>query len=238
MPGGLLINDKFPNLVGSTQSSDSFDLHEYLGDSWGLVFMHPGDFTPVCTTELGQAQKSKAEFDKRNVKCCGFSCNDAESHRGWIEDIKAATNCGDFTIPLFCDPNREHAVSLGVLDQTNKDAKGLPLTVRAAYILKPDKSIALIMYYPASTGRNYDEIFRTIDSLQLTVTAKLATPVNWKKGQDALVNFPLSDEQATETFGEKGFKITDVPSEKGKALAKHYLRWVATTSDGAAEAQQ
>ena len=155
-----------------------------------------------------------------------------------IEDIKAATNCGDFTIPLFCDPNREHAVSLGVLDQTNKDAKGLPLTVRAAYILKPDKSIALIMYYPASTGRNYDEILRTIDSLQLTVTAKLATPVDWKKGSDALVNFPLSDEQAVETFGEKGFKITEVPSEQGKTLAKHYLRWVATTSDGAPEVQQ
>ncbi|KAL7523307.1 hypothetical protein ACHAWF_000466, partial [Thalassiosira exigua] len=137
---------------------------------------HRGDFTPVCTTELGQAQKSKPEFDKRNVKCCGFSCNDAELHRGWIEDIKAATGCGDFSIPMFCDPSREHAVNLGVLDQTIKDAKGLPLTVFAAYVLKPDKSITLIFYYPASTGRNYDEILCTIDSLQLTVKVALPCP--------------------------------------------------------------
>lgn len=219
-------------MQGSTQSSDEFDLYNYLGESWGLVFMHPGDFTPVCTTELAQAQKSKSEFAMRNVKCCGFSCNDAESHRGWIEDIKAAGNIDRFDIPMFCDPNREHAVKLGVLDETNKDAKGLPLTVRAAYILKPDKSIALIMYYPASTGRNYDEIFRTIDSLQLTVNAKLATPVNWVKGQDALVNFPLSDADADATFGADGYKITEVPSEKGKSLAKHYLRWVPTNESG------
>jgi 1-Cys peroxiredoxin 6 len=192
--------------------------------------MHPGDFTPVCTTELGEAQKNKAEMDKRNVKMCGFSCNDAESHRGWIEDIKVATGCGEFDVPMFCDPNREHAVKLGVLDESNKDAMGLPLTVRAAYILKPDKSIALIMYYPASTGRNYDEILRVIDSLQLTVTAKLATPVNWTKGKDALVNFPLSDSDADDTFGKDGYKITEVPSEQGKDLAKHYLRWVPTAS--------
>ena len=148
---------------------------------------------------------------------CGFSCNDASSHRGWIKDIEKATGCGNFNIPLFCDPTRENAVKLGVLDETNKDKKGLPLTVRAAYILKPDKTIALIMYYPASTGkkmywmpispfnilslilidclplyaclgRNYEEIFRVIDSLQLTVSAKLATPVNWREGQDALIS--------------------------------------------------
>eukprot|EP00568_Trieres_chinensis_P005116 CAMPEP_0183299568 /NCGR_PEP_ID=MMETSP0160_2-20130417/6263_1 /TAXON_ID=2839 ORGANISM="Odontella Sinensis, Strain Grunow 1884" /NCGR_SAMPLE_ID=MMETSP0160_2 /ASSEMBLY_ACC=CAM_ASM_000250 /LENGTH=230 /DNA_ID=CAMNT_0025461833 /DNA_START=61 /DNA_END=753 /DNA_ORIENTATION=- len=229
MPGGLLINDVFPNLQGSTQDTDSFDLYDHIGDSWGLVFMHPADYTPVCTTELGEAQKRMADFEARNVKVCGFSCNDASSHSGWVKDIEVATGCGDFTVPLFCDPNRENAVKLGVLDESNKNAKGLPLTVRAAYILKPDKTIALIMYYPASTGRNYDEIFRVIDSLQLTVTAKLATPVNWNKGDDAIVNFPLSDADADATFGKDGYKITDVPSEKGKDLAKHYLRWVPTS---------
>ena len=118
-----------------------------------MTLIYLADYTPVCTTELGHAQKSKSEFEKRNVKMCGFSCNDAASHRGWIKDIEKATGCGNFTIPLFCDPTREHAVKLGVLDETNKDTKGLPLTVRAAYILKPDKTIALIMYYPASTGK-------------------------------------------------------------------------------------
>jgi len=192
--------------------------------------MHPADYTPVCTTELGEAQKRLADFEARNVKVCGFSCNDAESHRGWVEDIQVATGCGDFKVPLFCDPDREHAVKLGVLDETNKNAKGLPLTVRAAYILKPDKKIALIMYYPASTGRNYDEIFRVIDSLQLTGSEKLATPVNWKKGDNALVNFPLSDADADATFGKDGYKITEVPSEKGKDLPKHYLRWAPTSA--------
>merc|ERR1712154_14758 len=131
--------------------------------------MHPGDFTPVCTTELGKAAELAPEFEKRNVKLCGFSCNDGESHRGWIEDIKAVTgHTVDF--PLFCDPQRENAVQLGILDETNKDAKGLPLTVRSVYILKPDKTVA--------------------------------PPVDWKVGDEAIVNFPLTDAQADEKFGK------------------------------------
>lgn len=217
--------------MGSTQDKDDFDLYDYLGnDSWGLVFMHPGDFTPVCTTELGEAVKRFDQLNQRNVKMCGFSCNDSESHKGWIEDIKHVTKVDSFPIPLFCDPNREHATKLGVLDESNKDSKGLPLTVRSAFILKPDKTIALIISYPASTGRNYDEIIRVIDSLQLTVSAKTATPVNWKQGDDVIVNFPLSDAQADETFGKDGYRIQEVPSEKGKVLSKHYLRWTKDPS--------
>ena len=122
--------------------------------------MHPGDFTPVCTTELGEAAKKSDEFAKRGVKLCGFSCNDASSHCAWIQDIEVATG-GKVEFPLFCDPNRE----LDILDETNKNGKGLPMTVRSVYILKPERTIALMMTYPASTGRNFDEILRVVDSL-------------------------------------------------------------------------
>jgi alkyl hydroperoxide reductase subunit AhpC len=143
--------------------------------------MHPGDFTPVCTTELGKAALTEKDFEDRGVKLCGFSCNDATSHAAWIEDIKSATG-GEVTFPLFCDPNREMATKLGILDKSNKDAKGLPLTVRSVYILKPDKTVALMMTYPASTGRNFDEILRVVDSLQMTAKHAVATPVDWKRG--------------------------------------------------------
>eukprot|EP00591_Stephanopyxis_turris_P004312 CAMPEP_0195520484 /NCGR_PEP_ID=MMETSP0794_2-20130614/16997_1 /TAXON_ID=515487 /ORGANISM="Stephanopyxis turris, Strain CCMP 815" /LENGTH=248 /DNA_ID=CAMNT_0040649855 /DNA_START=38 /DNA_END=784 /DNA_ORIENTATION=+ len=222
--GGPTINDKFPNIKGSTQDTESFDLYEYLGDSWGVVFMHPGDFTPVCTTELGAAAHLEAEFGKRGVKLCGFSCNDAESHKSWIEDIKVATGAS-VEFPLFCDPERDHATELGVLDETNKDAKGLPLTVRSVFILKPDNVIALMMTYPASTGRNFAEIIRVIDTLQLTAKHDVATPADWKSGDNVIVNFPLTDEAADEKFGKDGYTIVEVPSEKDKTLAKHYLRY-------------
>ncbi len=168
--------------------------------------MHPGDFTPVCTTELGEAAAKKTSFDTRNIRMCGFSCNSAESHRGWIEDIKAATG-HQVSFPLYCDPDREKSVELGVLDETNKDAKGLPMTVRSVYILKPDKTIALMLTYPATCGRNFDEILRCIDSLQLTTNKSVATPVNWGKGDDVIVNFPLSDKDADEKFGEVSLTI-------------------------------
>eukprot|EP00565_Helicotheca_tamesis_P008495 CAMPEP_0185725428 /NCGR_PEP_ID=MMETSP1171-20130828/1699_1 /TAXON_ID=374046 /ORGANISM="Helicotheca tamensis, Strain CCMP826" /LENGTH=227 /DNA_ID=CAMNT_0028393561 /DNA_START=78 /DNA_END=761 /DNA_ORIENTATION=- len=224
MAGGPTINDKFPNLEGATQSQDDFDLYKYLGDSWGIVFMHPGDFTPVCTTELGEAALREEEFTKRNTRLCGFSCNDSESHKSWIADIEVATK-GKVNFPLFCDPNRDAAAGLGILDETNKDAKGLPLTVRSVFILKPDKTIALMMTYPASTGRNFDEIIRVLDSLQLTVSNSVATPVNWKQGEDVIVNFPLSNADADEKFGKDGYRIVEVPSESGKTLAKNYLRY-------------
>ena len=119
-----------------------------------IVFMHPGDFTPVCTTELGAAALRQGDFSQRNTKLCGFSCNDQESHVDWIKDIKAVTG-GSVEFPLFCDPGRDNAAKLGILDESTKDAKGLPLTVRSVFILKPDKTIALMMTYPASTGRKF-----------------------------------------------------------------------------------
>jgi alkyl hydroperoxide reductase subunit AhpC len=224
MPG-LTINDKFPNLKGSTQDTDSFDLYEYLDNSWGLVFMHPGDFTPVCTTELAASSRLDAEWQKRGVKVCGFSCNDADSHRAWIKDIKAATGA-DVKFPLFCDPNRDHATAIGVLDETNRDKAGLPLTVRSVFVVKPDKTIALMMTYPASSGRNFDEILRAVDTCQLTAKHSVATPADWTPGDKVIVNFPLTDAQATEKFGEGSYTIVDVPSEKGKDLPKHYLRFL------------
>lgn len=187
--------------------------------------MHPGDFTPVCTTEVGEAAKKSAKFAKRGVKLCGFSCNDAFSHAAWIKDIYAATG-GQVDFPMVCDPNRKVACQLNVLDETNKDAAGLPMTVRSVYILKPDKSIALTMTYPASTGRNFDEILRVVDSMQLTATHAVATPVNWHKGQDVIVNFPLSNAEADERFGPKHYKVVDLPSEAGKDLPKNYLRYI------------
>lgn len=222
--GGPSINDKFPNLEGETQGTDTFNLYEYLGDSWGIVFMHPGDFTPVCTTELGKAAELKPQFSSRNVKLCGFSCNDADSHKGWIEDIKVATG-QNVTFPLFCDPDRSISTELGILDETNKNAAGLPMTVRSVFILKPDRTVALLLTYPASCGRNFDEILRVVDSLQLTCTHSVATPVNWKKGSDVIVNFPLTDVDADEAFGKGGYKVVDLPSEKDKDLPKHYLRY-------------
>lgn len=222
--GGPAINDKFPNLKGETQGTDAFNLYEYLGDSWGIVFMHPGDFTPVCTTELGKAAELKPQFSKRNVKLCGFSCNSADSHKGWIEDIKVATGF-NVTFPLFCDPDRTVSTELGILDETNKNAAGLPMTVRSVFILKPDRTIALMLTYPASCGRNFDEILRVIDSLQLTCTHSVATPVDWKKGKDVIVNFPLTDSDADEAFGNGGYKVVDLPSEKDQDLPKHYLRY-------------
>ena len=145
------------------------------------------------------------EFEKRQVKLCGFSCNDSTSHQGWIEDIKVATGA-TLEFPLFCDPDREHATAIGVLDETNKDAKGLPMTVRSVFILKPTSHvIALMLTYPASSGRNFDEILRCVDSLQLTANHSVATPANWKKGEDVIVNFPLSDAQADEKFGKVCF---------------------------------
>ncbi|KAJ8601259.1 hypothetical protein CTAYLR_003273 [Chrysophaeum taylorii] len=224
----LTINDAFPDLVGTTQFGD-FELYKYLGDSWGCVFMHPGDFTPVCTTELGTAAGKAHEFETRGVKLCGFSCNDAESHRGWIVDIKAVTGY-DVEFPLFCDPKRVFATKIGILDATQKDAKGLPLTVRACFILDPKKVIKALITYPASTGRNFDEILRCIDSLKLASNHSVATPADWKPGMDVIVNYPLTDAQAEEKFGKDGFTVVPVPSEADGTApwlasgGKHYLR--------------
>jgi len=221
------IGDAFPNLKGSTQFDDDFDLYEYIGnDKWGLVFMHPGDFTPVCTTELGSAAALSSEFEKRNVAVVGFSCNTAQSHRDWIVDIKATTG-EQVTFPIFCDPDRSHSKCLGILDDTNRDRKGLPMTVRSVYILKPDKEVALVITYPASTGRNMQEILRVIDSLQLSHEYEVGTPANWTPGRRVLINATLSDNQAEGRFGRDKIEYVEVPSERfSGAVRRHYLRYV------------
>eukprot|EP00980_Cylindrotheca_fusiformis_P028171 scaffold22585_cov149-Cylindrotheca_fusiformis.AAC.1 len=220
------IGDVFPNLKGSTQFDDDFDLYEHLGENWGLIFMHPGDFTPVCTTEIGAVAGLKEEFEKRNVYVVGYSCNGPQSHRDWIVDVKAATG-HQVEFPIFCDPNRTVSKWLGILDPDNRDTAGLPLTVRAVYILKPDKEVALVITYPASTGRNMVEIIRVIDSLQLTAQHDVATPVNWKVGDRVLVSHHLSDREAELKFGKDNIDYVDVPSERfSGALRRHYLRYL------------
>jgi len=219
------IGDTFPDLQGETQHTDMFSLYEYLGNkSWGVVFMHPGDFTPVCTTELGAAQSLKEEFDVRNTKICGFSCDDASRHRAWVADIEAATG-QRLDFPLFCDPHRKHSIELGVFDPQLKDATGLPQTVRSVFILNPEKTIALTMTYPSTVGRNFDEILRVLDALQRVSHFGVATPANWQPGDRTIVSYGMSDNQADEKFGKNGYVVADLPSERGTVTKKHYLRY-------------
>ena len=219
---------QFPNISGAaTQELDSFDLYEYLGDSWGLILLHPADFTPVCTTELGEAAKRREEFAAKEVKICSLSCSDAESHKAWIEDIRSVTGA-EINFPMIADPHGKYAAKLGVLDRTNVTVElsslltGVALNVRTVFIVKPDKTIGLMMTYPASTGRNFDEIMRVMDALQLAERKSLETPVNWRPGDDAVVYFLTPDAEAEEQFGEGGFTVEDVPSKK------RYMRWVKT----------
>ena len=197
--------------------------HEYIGGSWAVLFSHPADFTPVCTTELGSVASLKEEFDKRGVKVAALSCNDTESHNAWVKDIEHLDFSGkkSVTYPIISDPKREIAVLYGMLDPEEKDAEGLPMTCRAVFITKPDKTLALSILYPATTGRNFKEVLRAIDSLQLTANHSVATPADWTSGKDCMVVPSLSDEEATAKFA-KGFTKLSVPSGKG------YLR---VTSD-------
>ena len=197
-------------------------MHNLTDNCYFLTCLLSGDFTPVCTTELGRAAQLEPEFAKRNAKLCGFSCNDSASHRDWIHDIEAAT--GAYVgFPIFCDPTRAHAVSLKVLDSSNMGSDKLPSTVRSVYILKPDKTIALMITYPASTGRNFDEILRVLDSLQLTANYSVATPADWTQGKDVIVDFSLSNSEANEKFDS--YRVVTVPSEEWKTVDKNYLRY-------------
>jgi len=175
--------------------------HDYIGSGWGVLFSHPADYTPVCTTELGEVSRRLPEFQKRNVKVAGLSVDAIDKHHGWVKDINETQNT-TVTYPILADPDRKIAKLYGMLDQTELDTKGLPLTVRAVFIIDPSKKIRLIIIYPASCGRNFDEIFRVIDSLQLTSRVTAATPVNWKPGEDIIIPPSVSDEKAKELFGD------------------------------------
>jgi len=197
----LRLGDIAPNFTVGTQLG-TINFHEWLGESWGVLFSHPKDFTPVCTTELGEVERRMPEFQKRNVKVMALSVDGVEEHHEWIKDIVETQNIKSVSYPIIADTERKVSELYGMLDQTNINKEGLPLTVRSVFIIGPDKGIKLIITYPASTGRNFDEIFRVIDSLQLTAYKKVATPVNWKHGDKCVIVPTLSDGEATELFGD------------------------------------
>ena len=170
-------------------------LHAYLGDSWGVLFSHPADFTPVCTTELGAVARLKGEFDKRNVKVLGLSVDPLESHNVWAADIKETQGCA-LNFPLIADKDRTVSDLYGMIHPNANDT----LTVRSVFIIGPDKKVKLTLTYPASTGRNFQEILRVIDSLQLTAKHKVATPADWKQGDDCIIVPAVTNEQAKTLF--------------------------------------
>jgi thioredoxin-dependent peroxiredoxin len=214
----LRINDPAPNFDAET-TDGSISFHKWLGDSWGILFSHPKDFTPVCTTELGYVAKLKPEFDRRGVKVIGLSVDAVDRHHGWAKDI-AETQGHAPNFPMIGDPTL--AVSK-LYDMLPAEAFGESggrtaadnQTVRTVYVIGPDKKIKLMISYPMTTGRNFDEILRVVDSMQLTAKHKVATPVNWKPGQDVIIVPAVSNDEAKTMF-PAGFKEV-----------KPYLRVVA-----------
>jgi len=190
----LQLGDEAPDFTAET-TEGTVKFHEWLGDHWGVFFSHPRDFTPVCTTELGAVAKLKAEFDKRNAKVIAISVDSRENHEGWIPDINE-TQATTVNFPLIADPDRTVADLYGMIPPNAGDT----VTVRSVFVIGPDKKVKLIITYPQSTGRNFDEILRVLDSLQLTAKYQVATPVNWKQGEDVIIVPAVSDEAAKEKF--------------------------------------
>ena len=190
----LQLGDEAPNFTAET-TDGTINLHEYLGSGWGVLFSHPKDFTPVCTTELGRVAALKPEFDKRGVKVLGLSVDPLDDHKRWVGDIKE-TQGHALNFPLIADPDRKIANLYGMIHPNANET----LTVRSVFVIGPDKKIKLSITYPASTGRNFDEILRVIDSLQLTAKHKVATPVDWKQGGDVIIVPSVSDEDAKKQY--------------------------------------
>lgn len=182
----------------STQGPIHF--HDWLGNGWGVLFSHPRNFTPVCTTELGEVAKLKAEFDKRNVKVIGLSVDPLADHEKWSKDIEE-TQGAKLNFPLLADADKKVSDLYGMIHPAASDT----MTVRSVFVIGPDKKVKLMITYPASTGRNFDEILRVIDSLQLTANYKVATPVNWKQGQECIIVPAVTDAEADKLF-PKGYK--------------------------------
>ena len=198
---GLHIGSIAPDFTAeSTEGTIRF--HEYLGNSWGVLFSHPKDFTPVCTTELGFAAKKKADFDKRNVKVIALSVDPLTSHKGWVGDIEETQGC-TMNYPILADSDRKVASAYDMIHPEANDT----FTVRSVYFIDPNKKIRAIITYPASTGRNFDEILRVIDSLQLTDSHSVATPVNWKDGEDVVIVPSLQDPEVLKQKFPKGYKV-------------------------------
>lgn len=188
------LGDEAPDFSAET-TAGPINFHEWLGDSWGVLFSHPADFTPVCTTELGAVANIEEEFKKRGVKIIALSVNSVDDHEGWIADINETQNA-EVAFPMIADPERKVAQLYDMIHPNALDN----MTVRSVFVIGPDKKVKLTLTYPASTGRNFDEILRVIDSLQLTVNYSVATPANWQDGDDCIVVPALSDEEATEKF--------------------------------------
>lgn len=202
----IRLGDKAPDFTADS-SMGTINLYDYLGEGWGILFSHPADFTPVCTTELGTASKFKGEFDKRNVKMLALSVDGAASHAEWIKDINEVQNT-TVNFPIIADEDKKVS---NLYDMIHPNADN-NLTVRSVFIIAPDKTVKLILTYPASTGRNFYELLRVIDSLQLTAYHKVATPANWENGQDVVVSPAISTSDAKEMFS------------KGVTEIKPYLR--------------
>jgi alkyl hydroperoxide reductase subunit AhpC len=201
----LTINDTAPDFTAqSTEGEIGF--HDWIGDSWAVLFSHPKDFTPVCTTELGYMAKIKPEFDRRNVKIIGLSVDSTGDHEGWARDIEETQGHAP-NYPIIGDADFNVSKLYGMLPDTTE---GDPLertaadnqTVRNVFVVGPDKKVKLILVYPMTTGRNFDEVLRVIDSLQLTHTYRVSTPVNWKQGEDVIIAGSVSNDEAKELFGE------------------------------------
>ena len=202
----IRLGDTAPDFTAET-TEGTITLHKYLGDGWGVLFSHPKDYTPVCTTELGRVANLKSEFDKRNVKVLALSVDPVDSHKGWINDINETQSC-TVNFPIIADPDKKISE---MYDMIHPNALN-NLTVRSVFIIAPDKTVKLTITYPASTGRNFAEILRVIDSLQLTANYQVATPVDWKHGDDCVV-IPA-------------IKTEDIPAKfpKGHKVIKPYLR--------------
>jgi len=205
----LRLGDTAPDFSAET-THGKINFHDWLGDSWGILFSHPKDYTPVCTTELGYMSIIKPEFDKRNVKILALSVDPVDSHNGWVGDINETQNT-IVNFPIIADTNRKVSDLYDMIHPNADDT----LTVRSVFVIGPDKIVKLSITYPASTGRNFDEVLRVVDSLQLTSDYQVATPVNWKHGEDCIVVPSIATE--------------DIPGKfpKGYREIKPYLRYTA-----------
>jgi thioredoxin-dependent peroxiredoxin len=197
----LRIGDTAPNFQAQT-TEGQIDFHQWIGDKWAILFSHPKDFTPVCTTELGTMAKMKAEFDKRNAKIIGLSADPVEDHARWVKDIEE-TQGAAVNYPMIGDPELKVAKLYDMLPAEATPGKRTAAdnaTVRTVFMIGPDKKIKLMLFYPMTTGRNFDEILRVLDSMQLTAKHKVATPANWKQGQDVIISGSVNDEDAKKLF--------------------------------------
>ena len=190
----LQLGDEAPDFTAET-TEGTIHFHEWLGDSWGVLFSHPKDFTPVCTTELGAVAKLKSEFDKRNTKVIAVSVDELEHHRGWVPDINE-TQGTEVNFPIIADTDKKVSDLYGMIHPNASDT----VTVRSVFVIGPDKKVKLTITYPQSTGRNFAEILRVIDSLQLTAKYQVSTPADWQDGEDVIIIPAVSDEAAKEKF--------------------------------------